>query len=68
MLFSTISRRIFYHPKVGLKEYDVGFIFEILFLHLLKHDVFDIKILGNTKSRKQKKKCVHDPSTQKLPL
>lgn len=48
---------LFYHPKLGLKEYDVGFIFEILFFHLLKHDVFDIKNLGNTKSRKQKKMC-----------
>lgn len=57
MLFSTISRRIFYHPKLGLKEYDAGFIFEILFFHLLKHDVFDIKNLGNTKSREQKKMC-----------
>lgn len=68
MVFSTITSGVSYNPKLGLKEYVGFFLKKILSFHLFKCNVFDSKNSGNTENRMQKKKSVHDPTTQKLPL
>ena len=68
MVFSTITSRISYHPKLSLKEY-VGF-FKKSFLFIYLSTIYLILKIQETQKieSRKKKKSVHDPTTQKLPL